>query len=408
VVARPARIDLAHILETSRERWGADGRSRYAAILAAAMRQVAAAPEGPLVRTQPELRAGLRSFHIRHAQGSHAARVRRPFTSYYRVADDGVIKIVRVLHERMEPGCPKPTDSRAKASNQGVRASRPMRICATRSLLVLLFSFLASTAGLSSAQSRSTHGPVRGSLVLQGGVGLNQAIVSTFVALAGGPRAHIVVIPTASVGDAGPPGMATSLARRMKESFGVAAVTVVHTNDRAEADADSFIEPIRGSTGVWMLGGFPERLVHAYLGTKVERAINDLLDRGGVVGGESAGAMIQGSWLDTEDNDGFSPDILAVIRTHASGAGFGLLTNAGIFPHFDKRGAAAAIKESAADPSQLAIGIDEETALVVSGAVARVVGSGTASMYDGARRGAPQVVVLRSGDRYDLTARRKE
>ena len=42
-----------------------------------------------------------------------------------------------------------------------------------------------------------------------------------------------------------------------------------------------------------MLGGFPERLVHAYLGTKVERAINELLDRGGVVGGESAGAMIQ-------------------------------------------------------------------------------------------------------------------
>jgi cyanophycinase len=194
----------------------------------------------------------------------------------------------------------------------------------------------------------------------------------------------------------------------MKESFGVAAVTVVHTNDRAEADTDSFIEPLRSATGVWMLGGFPERLVHAYLGTRAERAINDLLDRGGVVGGESAGAMIQGSWLDTTDNEGFTPEILALIRKHASGAGFGLLANAAIFPHFDKRGTAAAVKESAADPDQLAIGIDEETALIVSGAVARVVGSGTVSMYDGAGRGAPKVVILRSGDRYDLAARRKE
>ena len=274
--------------------------------------------------------------------------------------------------------------------------------------LVLLVSLLASAVGLLSAQPGSTHGPAHGRLVLQGGVGSNPAIVSAFVALAGGPGSRIVVIPTASVGDAGPPGMATYLARRMKESFGVAEVTVVHTNDRAEADSDSFIEPLRRSTGVWMLGGFPENLVHAYLGTKVERAINELLDRGGVVGGESAGAMIQGSWLDTTDNEGFTPEILGLIRKHASGGGFGLLANAAIFPHFDKRGPAAAVKESAADPGQLAIGVDEETALIVSGVAARVVGSGTISMYEGARRGAPKVVILRSGDRYDLAARRKE
>jgi cyanophycinase len=283
-----------------------------------------------------------------------------------------------------------------------------MRTFAQRSLLVLLLPLLASAAGLLGAQSRPTRGPAHGSLVLQGGVGSNQAIAAAFVSLAGGLGSHIVVIPTASVGDAGPPGMATFLARRMKESFGVAAVTVVHTNNRAEADSDSFIEPLRRSTGVWMLGGFPEHLVQAYLGTKVERAINELLDRGGVVGGESAGAMIQGSWLDTTDNEGFSPDILALIRKHASGAGFGLLANAAIFPHFDKRGPAAAIKESAADPGKLAIGIDEETALIISGDVARVVGSGTASMYDGAGRGAAKVVILRSGDRYNLAARRKE
>ena len=104
-LARPAQIDLATILATSAERWGVEGRRRYAANLVAAMRQVAAEPAGPLTRKRPELRAGLRSFHIRHVRSpATAAEVKRPVhVLYYRVAQNGVIEIVRVLHERMEP-----------------------------------------------------------------------------------------------------------------------------------------------------------------------------------------------------------------------------------------------------------------------------------------------------------------
>ena len=105
-LARPAQIDLANILATSTERWGAEGRQRYAAVLAAAMRQVADQPEGPLTKKRPELRSGIRSFHVRYARRTaEDATVRRPaHVLYYRVAADGVIEIVRVLHERMDPG----------------------------------------------------------------------------------------------------------------------------------------------------------------------------------------------------------------------------------------------------------------------------------------------------------------
>jgi toxin ParE1/3/4 len=105
-LARPAQIDLANILATSAQRWGAESRQRYAAVLAAAMRQVADQPEGPLTKKRPELRSGIRSFHIRYTRRSaeEDARVRRPVhVLYYRVAQEGVIEIVRVLHERMEP-----------------------------------------------------------------------------------------------------------------------------------------------------------------------------------------------------------------------------------------------------------------------------------------------------------------
>jgi cyanophycinase-like exopeptidase len=39
----------------------------------------------------------------------------------------------------------------------------------------------------------------------------------------------------------------------------VAEVTVLHSLDRATSDSDRFVEPLRRATGVWILGGFPER-----------------------------------------------------------------------------------------------------------------------------------------------------
>jgi cyanophycinase len=279
-----------------------------------------------------------------------------------------------------------------------------MRFRGINPLLVPIATVVASIA----AQSSSTHGPARGTLILQGGVGDNRAIAAAFVTAAGGPTSHVIVIPTASVFDAGPPGMATSLARRMKESLGVGEVTVLHALDRATSDSNSFVEPLRKATGVWILGGMPERLVQAYLNTKTERAINDLLDRGGVVGGESAGAMIQGSWLDTTDGESFTPTVQALIRAHVSCAGFGLLTHSAIFPHFDKRGLEAAVRESKAHPDALAIGLDEETALIVRADLGEVVGLGTVSFYNGTGHGASNPVVLKAGEKYDLAARRRQ
>jgi toxin ParE1/3/4 len=100
-----ARADLAQVLATSAERWGVEGKRRYAAVLAAAMRHVAAEPEGPLTRDRVELSRGLRSFHLRNARpGKAEAQVRRPVhVIYYRAARPGLLEVVRILHERMEP-----------------------------------------------------------------------------------------------------------------------------------------------------------------------------------------------------------------------------------------------------------------------------------------------------------------
>ena len=116
-LAHPAQTDLTNILATSAERWGAEGRRRYAVLLAAAMRTVAAQPDGPLTQARNELAPGVRSFHLRHARVDAAkAKVKKPVhVLYYRPIQPGLIEIVRILHERMEPSRNFGTTGESKA-----------------------------------------------------------------------------------------------------------------------------------------------------------------------------------------------------------------------------------------------------------------------------------------------------
>lgn len=104
-LSRPAQADLARILAATADRWGEDGRRRYSALLAAAMRRIAAQPEARLTRARRELLPDLRSFHIRHARADISEpRIGRPAPILYdRPLSPDLIEIVRVLHERMDP-----------------------------------------------------------------------------------------------------------------------------------------------------------------------------------------------------------------------------------------------------------------------------------------------------------------
>ncbi|MGQ0676273.1 MAG: type II toxin-antitoxin system RelE/ParE family toxin [Rhodospirillales bacterium] len=104
-LSHPARADIASILSASETRHGPQGRIRYRGLLAAALRRIAGDPLGRSTRDRGDLFAGLRSLHVRHARGqSRAARVGAPVhVIFYRAAEPGLVEIVRVLHERMEP-----------------------------------------------------------------------------------------------------------------------------------------------------------------------------------------------------------------------------------------------------------------------------------------------------------------
>ena len=184
------------------------------------------------------------------------------------------------------------------------------------------------------------------------GGGANQpSFIQKFVALAGGTGATVVLIPTTLEDDRLTTDGLDRLRTRMAEILGVPHIVILHTRDHREADAQAFVEPLRHASGVWVLGGNEEYLMNAYTGTRTQTEVSALLARGGVVGGTSAGAIIQGSAAVLGDTP--ARKTLIVDTVHVP---FGLLTNTVIVPHWSQRSLqnamAALVASSPAKTSQ--------------------------------------------------------
>src|SRR5262245_56163151 len=83
----------------------------------------------------------------------------------------------------------------------------------------------------------------------------------------------------------------------MFKEFGATNITVLHTTDRKVADSEAIVTPITTARAVWFPGGRQWRLADSYLHTRTQREVERVLERGGVVGGSSAGASILASYM---------------------------------------------------------------------------------------------------------------
>ena len=152
------------------------------------------------------------------------------------------------------------------------------------------------------------------------------------------------------------------------------------------------------ATGVYLPPGNSGRLAEAYLGTRTQMTLKALLDRGGVIFGSSAGAIIQGSFTVRGRPD--KPLLIAPGRT----TGFGFLTNVAINPHLTSaKRDAELVNVADAHPHILGIGIDDDAALVVRQNIFEVIGTGRVAIYDNVRRDGSWYYWLMPGDRFDLS-----
>jgi len=194
--------------------------------------------------------------------------------------------------------------------------------------------------------------------------------------------------------------------------IGATNVTVLHTNDRNVANTEEFVKPLLNARLVWFSGGRQWRLVDVYKNTLTEKMLWKVLEKGGTIGGSSAGATIQGSFLvrgDTKNNQ-------IMMGDHQEG--FGFLKNVAIDQHVLARNRQFDMFEILRNrPELLGIGIDESTAIIVKGDIFEVAGKSYVVIYDGkfwSREGSESKKLpekgesfyfLREGDRYNLRER---
>lgn len=230
-----------------------------------------------------------------------------------------------------------------------------------------------------------------------GGGRLGPPIISRFLALAGGAEARLVIIPTADTRDHFDEAWVRD---HFLHKAGARKLTVAHTRDRGRADSKDFTRAIEAASGVWFGGGRQWRLVDSYLNTRTHRELRRLLERGGVIGGTSAGATIQGSYLVRGAREGNH-----IMMAPGYETGMAFLRGVAVDQHLLKRNRQEDLVGVVRRHRKLlGLGIDEATAIVVSRDEFEVIGDSKVAVYDANRL---PYYFLSPGDRFDMAARRK-
>lgn len=254
--------------------------------------------------------------------------------------------------------------------------------------ILVIFAWTLCCSSFVPMDVRAAENMRPGTLIVVGGGGLPDAISNRFVELGGGKESRLVIIPTA----ADNPKPDDELAAMWKKR-GIQEIAILHTTDREVADSATFVAPLKEATAVWIGGGQQSRLAAAYQGTAVERELIAFLERGGVIGGTSAGAAIQSQVMIASGNP--IPEIKQ---------GFDLVPDAIIDQHFLKRNRINRLLTAVSQhPERCGVGIDEATAIEVNGRECRVLGDSFVIVVQAQTDGKmPNIQTFKQGEKFSL------
>jgi cyanophycinase len=250
-------------------------------------------------------------------------------------------------------------------------------------LVAVCLTFFTARAGEKVAGPKAPGGPAKGAVLL---CSLNSPeFRSKFIELAGGKKARLVLVMPrtpagADLADAG---------AKAAKAWGVEKVTVCSPQDRAGAEAQPMLDALRDATGVWFPGGKPQQYADLFVGSKAQPALAAVLERGGVLGGESAGAMIQCESV-TPPGD-----------VAQSFEGFGFVRGASVFPHYGVKFTEATVQKLVAEhPGMLGLAMRDGVGVVVRGGDAEVIGKADVTVVRRGADGAAKSTVYRPGDHF--------
>ncbi|HKP85609.1 MAG TPA: cyanophycinase [Blastocatellia bacterium] len=260
---------------------------------------------------------------------------------------------------------------------------------------------------------------IGGHLVIIGGAEdkyNERRLLRKFVELAGEQEARILIVPVAS----DYPEFSADVYTQTFRKLGLQHINVLRATSRQEvidADAEQLLKDV---TGVFISGGDQMRLASLLGGTEFARLLEDRVRHTPLVlAGSSAGAAGMSAVMIGRGEATSHPQK----NTLRLSPGLGILQNIIIDQHFTERGRLSRLITAVShNPRQLGIGIDENTAVIIShNGTLEVHGDGTVTIIDGSRISyndiaeaqetqpfavtGVQLHILRDGMRYDFTRR---
>ena len=169
--------------------------------------------------------------------------------------------------------------------------------------------------------------------------------------------------------------------REVFTKLGVKKIKGLDISNRIQAFEEINLKSIEEASLIFFTGGDQLRITSMVGGTPIYGALKKAGERGCIIVGTSAGASVMSDTMIVQGDDEDSPRKC----TLKMAPGLGFVENIMIDQHFDQRGRIGRLLTGIAqNPEVLGIGIDEDTAIIVSdNGIAEVIGSGAVYFVDG-------------------------
>lgn len=226
----------------------------------------------------------------------------------------------------------------------------------------------------------------------------DSAIFQEMVELAGGSKARIIVVPTASE----TPDERARDYQTLFATFSPASIETVHIGARSDASSPALCKLVDEASLFMFAGGDQLRLSSLIGGTELHRALISRYRRGGcVVAGTSAGAAVIPEVMIFQNNR---------FRSFRKGGiemtkGLGLIQDMIFDTHFVQRSRISRLVHAVAtNPAMLGLGLEENTGLLIENErTAKVIGAGTVIVVDGSAIGINHIGYAENRKPFALT-----
>lgn len=247
--------------------------------------------------------------------------------------------------------------------------------------ITLFFSFILVAFVFGQGKTQ------KGKLFVIGGGSRPDAMVERIIKEAGLKEGGYGIILPMSSED---PDSAVWYANQQFISRGIQTVYGVNFR-KGQTWSAAKLDSVRNARLIYISGGDQVRFMDVVQGTGIEKAIHDAYNKGALVGGTSAGAAVMSRIMIT-GNELKHPEYSSTFRSIEADnietkPGLGFIQNAIIDQHFVRRSRYNRLISAVIEyPDVKGIGIDEATAILVSGNTAEVLGDSQVIVFENPKR----------------------